>query len=404
MNWIKRHYSWLICGIGLLIHFCNCGIVVTAFSMFLPLIRSGLNLTNTNVSMMLTIRSLVAMVVTMFSVRYYKHFSLRKGISLVSLLVPLGMMILSMADNVWLCYVAVAIMGVAYGIGAMVPISYLMKNWFKTGFSVAMSICTLGSGVATVCIPPVITKIVSEFGLQTAFKAVALFSLICAILVFLIVREKPSDIGLEAYDNKNEERKEDKKKEKILMSTDKWLLIFISCFFVGVIGTTATSNISIHLVTAGYTAAQAAAATSVFGAVLIIGKLLNGISNEKFGAKKMNFVFISLFALACAAFLFSDGQSTIFLYLPAVLYGLGGSIGALAISSWTSDFSKDNEFRTKMQKNQTLFAIGSLIATPFPGIMADLTGSYNATYFCDMVISILMLLLIQIVYFTARKA
>ena len=47
--------------------------------------------------------------------------------ALIALLVPLSRILFAYATSVWVCYLAAAVMGIAYALGAMIPCAILKK-------------------------------------------------------------------------------------------------------------------------------------------------------------------------------------------------------------------------------------------------------------------------------------
>jgi len=347
------------------------------------------------------------MLAMMAANKYYKYFSLRHGTTIACLMVFVGCLIFSLSNSSIVCYAAAACMGFSYGMGGMIPIAIIMKSWFKSKLATATAICTLGSSIATVLAPPIITKLTDLFGLKFTFRMEAVFIIICSVIIFCIIRDRPEEKGLLSYENEDSGKIEKRIVKETVVDRNinhaEWLIIVAASFIVGFAGTPATANLSIHYVTAGYTQMQAAAALSIFGLVMIIAKFSFGTACDRFGTYRMNYVFASGYVLANVVLVFVNGSSLLLMIFSVLLMGMGSAIGALGVTYWTGDFSKPELYAKNIQRNQTMFSMGSLIMTPFPGIIADRTGSYAPAYALFGILLFIMTVGIQWLYYHHSK-
>lgn len=397
---MKKNYPWIVCFFCMLLNFVVVGMVTVAFSAFMPYLRDSIGLTNTETSMITTVRCLSTMIVMLFTTAYYKKFSLRMGTFLASLLIPVGYVIFAHANSAIACYIGVAVMGSAYGLGSMIPIAQIIRNWFKTQSSTALAITTCGSSISTAIMPPIITRFVERIGMQATFYTIGAFAVVCAVLIFLIIRDRPEELDMQPLESA------EKVKEKVnVLHMDKKELnkVELAAFIVvmllmGYTGTPYTHHLTIHYVTIGYTAIQAAFALSLYGAILAVAKIIFGMATDRYGVYKMNYPFIVAWAVSSFITMALNGGHTGLLYLTAVLNGIGIPLGTIGITIWTGDLSTDEEYVSRIRLSQTLFQLGSLVGSPIPGMIADATGSYALAYASFGVTLIVMLIIIQVLY------
>ena len=63
-----------------------------------------------------------------------------------------------------------------------------------------------------------------------------------------------------------------------------------------------------------------------------------------------------------------------------LLHGIGNSLATVGLPVWTENFSSEEDYSRNMERCQLVYSIGSLAATPLPGILADAAGSYAPSY------------------------
>lgn len=72
-----------------------------------------------------------------------------------------------------------------------------MGHWFRDRRGLALGLAAAGSGVSTIFVPTLITGIIQAHGMRAAFLLEGLAVLVLGLLVFLLVRDVPGDLGLE---------------------------------------------------------------------------------------------------------------------------------------------------------------------------------------------------------------
>ncbi|HOS69460.1 MAG TPA: MFS transporter [Bacillota bacterium] len=397
---ILAHYGWIISLGCLLLHSCACGLAASTFSVYLPYIKIKYDFSDTQTSLINTVRFLSSMLSMLTAEWYYKKVSLRLGMTISCLILASSFMLLSQANSGLVCYLAVVVMGVAYSYGTMIPISFILRNWFQDRFGTAIGIATCGSGIITVIAPPIITKLVESYGLHKAFAVEAGYITICAVILYLILRDFPYELGLDPYRKANKEAEQQKK----LRTADRKLMkresmqMTIGVFLLGCVVSVYLNPLAIHFRTAGYSSLQAASAISFYGMVLIAGKILFGIASDRFGTYRVNYFFLISWILAC----FTTARVTVgsipLLYTATFLGGIGTALATVGITVWSGELSSADTYVRNMQHYQFMSALGQLIWSPTPGIIADVTGSYSFSYILSGFIVILALIFVQMTY------
>ena len=194
----KIFYGWIVCGVCTLLIFISMGTASNGLSVFLPYIIKACELTNTQASSLVTLRCAFAFLSMLVISLYYKRVGYRLGTCISALCCCAAYSIYSFANTYPQFCVGASMAGISYGLGSMIPVSILMNRWFVRHRALAIGICASGSGLAVIILPPILTGIILRFSLRAAFLVTAGFTLVAAALVYLLIREKPADMGLEA--------------------------------------------------------------------------------------------------------------------------------------------------------------------------------------------------------------
>ena len=299
----KHHYAWTICAAGTLLIFITMGAVSNAFSIYMPYIRDEFGLTNAQTSTLVTMRLVVAFVCMLLIGKYYDLFNIRVGGSLAAAFGGLTFLIYSFASDFTLFAVGAGVSGLAYGFGSMVPVSILMTRWVDDHKALAISICSAGSGLGSIILPPVVTGLLSTLSMPTMFRIEAAFILLCAAVIYLAIRNYPHDMGLTRL-GENRERLKQAAQENAAPRSMKApitkAVLILSCagsFLMGAQGNPGIMHIPVLYTSEGFTAVFAATLMSIIGAALTVGKIVFGEVTDKIGGFRSSIIFFILLVL-----------------------------------------------------------------------------------------------------------
>ena len=141
----KRHYAWVICLCGLWLFVTNMGLCSNILSVYLPFIEES-GLSDSMGSAILSIRCLFSFAVTFLVELYYRKLSLRRGILIASLIGAASAAVYSVGGSAFVYYTGAALGGIAYGLGAIYPVSLLLTRWFHTHRGLALGLAKGADG------------------------------------------------------------------------------------------------------------------------------------------------------------------------------------------------------------------------------------------------------------------
>ena len=296
----KHHYAWTICLAGSLLIFITMGAVSNGFSIYLPYIRDNFGLTNAQTSTLVTMKLLVAFFCMLFIGKYYDVLDIRVGATVASGFGAAAFVMYAFAYNFVTFASAAAVSGVAYGMGSMVPVSILMNRWFDDHKALAISICSAGSGLGSIILPPVITGLLSSLSMRAVFLLEASFIAAATLVIFLLIRNYPREMDLVRLGEdrqKISERAVSSMKaqpDKGPMSRPVWIMASLGCLLMGAQGNPGISHIPVLYTSEGYTAIFAATLMSIVGAALTVGKIVYGEVTDKAGGFRSSLIFLLL--------------------------------------------------------------------------------------------------------------
>lgn len=390
----QLHYAWIVCLCGLWLFVCNMGLCSNILAVYLPFIEAD-GISDSMGSAILSIRCLFSFAVTFLVELYYRKLSLRRGILLASLIGAASAAVYSVGGSPLVYYTGAALGGVAYGLGAIYPVSLLLNNWFHTRRGLALGVSSAGSGVAIMAFSPLVSALVLKYSLRVTFLLQAAFMLVSAGAVFLLLRDEPAQKGMTPYGEGGAGDAQTREKEgpETLPKLVLWMLAAMM-LLVGGAGQAFSGHLSVLAKSCGYSVSVAATVVSLQGMVLVGSKFLSGGMADRFGPKRCTTLLMALFILGCSLVQLMNGVDLFWCFAPVCLMGFGASVYNVGPPLWAGDLSNRAGYPKLLKWLQIFYNLGGILFSAVPGIIADHTGEYKSSYAliaCMMLTSLLIL-------------
>ena len=392
----KFHYGWVVAFCCTLM-ICSASLISTGMSTNLNAMRQHLGFTNTQTALVLTIRSITAFLAALCANTYYK-MGLKRGMVIALLLGAATFALFAAAGrNLTVIYAGAVLSGICYAYGMMMPASMLLRNWFNKSRGTALSIASAGTGLVSVIFAPLVQSTVNRTGIKAAFILQGVFMVFSALMLALLVVEKPEEKGLEPYGGKDwvpEAGKGPKAREATELPY-VWMAVLIgAAALVGAGASPCSANYTNNMVTAGLDAMTVAKGLSIYGAILIAAKLVYGVAIDKLGTLKTTLIFGFMTAAAIfMMFLINYFPNDLFMYVTFIITAVAVPVQTMGYPNWVVDLDSAHYNKT-LVKCQTGYQLGAVVGSFIPGPIADATGSYALAYliffFCNLIPIILV--------------
>lgn len=183
----------------LLSMFVTMGALLNSFGVFMPAMTEGLGVDLTAISMIMTIMSL-AMGLMMFVWGTLEAKFPMKILGIISMVVlAICEVIFSVAQSMPIIYVTAAFAGAAISFPCWIFVPNMINRWFKKNSGLFIGLCISFGSIGAVIFSLVDSAMISSMGYPFALQVIAAMTLIVLIPLFLIMKERPSDIGLLRY-------------------------------------------------------------------------------------------------------------------------------------------------------------------------------------------------------------
>lgn len=374
---------WLVCLGGAIMLFSVMGLGSNVYSVYQPYIIAQNGFTNTQAAWIITTRSLFIVLGMLTAGGVCLRLGIRRACTGALLLLALSRFLFGAAASLPAYLAAAAITGLAYSWGGMIPLSLLINSWFRDRNAFALGLASAGSGLATILIPAPLTWILQNQGLRHAFWTEAALVLVLTLLVVLLVRDTPAQLGLRPYCQAADQTAPPEPAVHPApqgMSPLYWGLFLTAVFLTGAPTGIGISNVGVLYRTEGFDPGTVAALVSCVGLALMAGKMLYGELADRLGGRLASYLLYGLSLLSYVLLCMAPGGSRLIAFAAVTAFGLGLPLSNVSFSIWARDFLGDKGFARGLKWSQSLYALGIVAFGPVPGWLADRTGSYVASY------------------------
>lgn len=403
-------YRFTICALSTVMVFVCVGLVSNAFSICLPFIIKVHGFSNTQISLLATMKSVTSLLAMFAADRYYGRLGLKKGIALAMLSASLSFFIYGISSTPLLYCAASALSGISYAMGGMIPASLLIRQWFPLKPAAALGIAASGSGIGSVLGPVTLLFLIENFGLSSAFLAQALAVAAVTLPIVALIRENtPEHTGIETAgveDFPEIEVSSGSSRDCIhggtllhkQLSRREQLRILCGSFLIGVLGLTGFNYLSLLYTSAGHSAATVSFFLSLMGILLIAGKCSFGWIADRAGSFRTAALFCLFLCIGQLLCCFAPQSGRLLFGITFLFLGMGLALASVGLSIMASDFCQVGNYATVLKNYQLSYALGGLVSSAVPGMLADRTGSYLPSYILFFILSIALFLFIIPVY------
>ena len=210
--------------------------------------------------------------------------------------------------------------------GAYVPLISTINRWFVKKRSLMTGICSAGSGVGTMIIPPITSRLISAFGWRQSSMIVGLAALLLIGVIAQLLKRDPSKLKSSHHvtDQIEEITVKDPSSSfslgKAVRTPQFWILV-TAYFGFGFCLQAVMVHIVPYAITLGNPLTKAAIIIAIIGGASIIGRITIGAAADRIGNKQVTIVSFILMTLSVCLLLFSKRIEMFYLF--AIIFGFG---------------------------------------------------------------------------------
>ena len=373
------------------------GSTVNTASLFITPIQETLQATRPQMVMGTTVKGLGNILGAFICAFLLKRMPVMQVIRLAALLLTGSVFAMSYVNSLLQYYLAIIFQTSMTSIGAYVPMSIVIQNWFEkhvTGYW----LCFYGFRFRGMIYNYLGGPWIPAFGWRRTLFLFGIITLISLfITLFVIVRATPYHLNLRPYGAADDFELTDVtddlpgvEMKDALKSIRFW--IFISAIFLVTMTTNALfNNLSPHLIDIGYSLPQAAQVSSAFMLFLMIGKPVIGYAFESLGLKAASIICTLAIALGVLSAILAGHK--IFLITLVVGAGMGFSFSSIAYPAFSKSLFGAKNYASFASFLQISAGAGMLVGPIVTGLLYQYSKSYILNFILALVYSTISILI-----------
>jgi sugar phosphate permease len=335
-NYLARrslHYGWIVAALTFLALLIAAGIRATPSVLIVPL-EHEFGWSRATISLAISINLILYGLIGPFAAAVLEQIGIRRTMVFALALLGIGVSLTTLMSAPWqLVLLWGVIVGSGTGVIALVLGAIVVNRWFAKRRGLVLGVLTASTATGQLVFLPMLASVVERFGWRSAVLIVAGVSLAIIPLIALLMRDRPSEVGLQALGEQSETVETRQRTVNPIATTlsalwlgmrsrDFWLLS--GSFFI--CGLSTNGLIGTHLIPAcidhGIPEVKAAGLLAVMGIFDFVGTTASGWLSDRWNNRYLLFWYYGLRGLSLIFLPFSFDPHFYGLSVFAVFYGL----------------------------------------------------------------------------------
>jgi sugar phosphate permease len=400
------HYGWIVAGLTFLSLLIAAGIRATP-SVFMVPLEQEFGWSRATISFAISMNLVLYGLIGPFAATVYEQLGIRRTMVLALAFLGIGVSLTTLMSQAWqLVLVWGIVVGCGSGTIALVLGAIVANRWFVERRGIVIGVLTASTATGQLVFLPLLASIVERFGWRNAALTIAGVTFLIIPLIALLMRDRPSQIGLQPFGDTNETPLEVRVQSQVnpivttlnalrigMCEPDFWLLA--GSFFI--CGASTNGLIGTHLIPAcidhGIPEVKAASLLAVMGIFDFVGTTASGWLSDRWNNRYLLCWYYGLRGLSLIFLPFSFA-SFHGLSIFAIFYGL----------DWIATVPPTVRLTTEVfgkEKAGVMFGwivaahqIGAATATLTAGTMRTVLGTYMQAFILSGVLCILAALFV----------
>ena len=389
----SRYFPWVIAGTCMLVLLVSNGLTATALSVYDEKILQEFGWSRGQLKFRDLISFWLIALLAPMGGALIDRLGPRRMITIGFTLLSVGYALYSRLDSLGMLYAIHVVLALGLLFASTMTCVILISNWFYTQRGMAPGIALVGTSLGGIVLSPLNAALIEHFGWRRTFLMEAALPLVMMVVVLLVVRNSPRDVGATAVgvdaSARRDLRLEGLTLQEALRTRTFWaiglsgMLTYYSILAL-------YSHLFLHMRGLGYAPVNAGAAISLLALLALTGKLINGALADRMD-RRMVFIGSLLVMLTGLAGLTTLNKD---LALPSIaVIGLGwGGVYTLYNVLSVTNFGLKSAGRINGMISM-LESLGGGLGIWLTGVIFDRYGSYQAAFSIMLVFVLVGMLL-----------
>lgn len=384
---MDKSYGWVVVGAGALI---TCVAMGAMFSLpvYLAPIAEETGWSRAGISMAMTIGFVVMGVAGFFWGTLSDRIGARPVVVAATALLGLGLVLASGASDLLVFQLAYGGLIGAAGGAFFAPIIAATVGWFDNHRSLAVSLVSVGGGVAPMVVTPFASVLIETYGWRAAMLMIAVGAVVLIVPAALLIRPAPDAMAAPPATSDVEAAPAPTRRQGAwaALRTPQFAVLAATFFFCCAAHSGPIFHTVSYAMICGASALAAASIYSVEGVAGLFGRLVFGILADRLGVRRVLVAGLVLQAVGIYTYIYVS-ELTHF-YLLAVVLGMayGGVMPLYAVIA--RDYFGPRVMGTVLGGATMTSSIGMAFGPVGGGWLYDTFGSYSWLYIASAAVGL----------------
>ncbi|MCX8282304.1 MFS transporter [Phyllobacterium sp. 0TCS1.6C] len=197
------HYGWVVVAVTFLTMLVTAAAVGAPGVLIVPL-EKEFGWETRDIAIAFSIRLLLFGLMGPFAAAFMNYFGVRRVVCVALALIVGGLFASLAMTEIWqLIMLWGVVVGFGTGLTAMVLGATVAARWFTERRGLVLGMLTASSATGQLAFMPLMASLSETYGWRTAVMLICALLTVAVIAVFFLMRDRPADVGLPAYGEKD---------------------------------------------------------------------------------------------------------------------------------------------------------------------------------------------------------
>lgn len=398
----KLHFAFVVMVCCCLVQAFGMGLILNCGSLFYVPICDDLGFLRSEISTYMTGYFIGTTIGTPILGKLLSKFDTRIVMSISITILSSAVALMSTYADIWEWQITGFVVGFA-GAGIFVlPSASLIGNWFIKHRGFVYGIVMSFSGISAAIFSQVLNYIIQTSSWRSAYLFVGIASFVVILPCSLIMRKKPSDIGLAPYGYDEGVYGAGSNPVmrgvsfKVAVASIAFWCLFVFAGIASFIHGGIEQHMPGYIESIGFTATFAAFVVSAQSIGSVIDKFVMGWLNDKIGVRRTVIIELALISVGILGFVFL--RNPVLLIFSTVLFGIQDSLASVSLPLLIRDIFGSKNYTVIHAWIRTGVGIFGSFSGVVVGHVYDTTGTFVPAFFALILLCIFAIGCIVLAY------
>ncbi len=377
-------YGWVLAGVGFVMNMIFGALMFHSFGTYVVLLREEFGWSRTSFALAFALMRVESGLLGPIEGWAIDRFGPRVIMTCGTLIFGVGMILLSQVDSLLSFYLVCLMMALGSALGAFLPISVAIVNWFDRRRATALAFLSLGFAAGGL-IQPIIVAGLEHFGWREMSVYAGIVALAIGLPLAQLVRHHPEPHGFlpDGVTPEQLERARAGGRREInftarqaLRTSSFWMISLGQSASLLVFGAVAVHFVAHVHDSLGLSLGAAAGATVVMTLSMVVGQItFGGFLGDK--VNKQRVIVIAMFGHTVALLVLAFGTTFGMILLFAVINGLAMGTRGPLMQALRAEYFGRRSFGTIMGFSSLVMMFGIVAGPLLAGLSYDMLGEYR---------------------------